>query len=561
MVLNKIVFFLALTWLLSACALMGVHINIHNPAHPGKMPKFNAEEIQLGEMTPYRSCFDVTYYDLAVKISPNEKLLEGTVKIFAIAETDFDTLQIDLHQNFEILALKNGEDGENLKFFRKYRGVFVIHPRKKGEKFTLEVLYKGKPPVAKKPPWKGGFVWKKDKDHNDWVGVACESEGASIWWPLKDHNSDEPDSMRLHYTVPESLMAIGNGQFEGKETKNGQTTFNWYISYPINTYNVTVYVGKFKHLEDHYTGINGKDLQMDHYVLEPNYEKAKNHFQQLHPLLASYEKYFGEYPWYRDGFKLVESPYEGMEHQTAIAYGNKYKNSASDGSDYIIVHEAAHEWWGNSITASDFADVWLQEGFATYAEGLFFEDQKDYNAYENHLGLYRLFIKNKYPVVGVKDRRWFHFRKSADVYVKGAWILHTLRVQLDNDPLFFEILKSFYEKFKYTTVNSADFISVVNEKTGKEYDWFFSQYLNSNEVPEMEFFISNEGVLFYKWTHSNPDFNKLNVEIRVNGEIHKITPQTKIQKFIFTKNINGGWTFGVKKNILIGIKENKKLLN
>ena len=370
-----------------------------NPKHEGKVPKFTNERILLGELTTYRSCFDVSYYDLSLDINPEEKSLNGIVEIHAKALEDFDTIQIDLHKNFDVTQLIEVDNNIPLNFHRRERAIFIQIHKNKNEVFKLKIRYNGKPKVAKKPPWKGGFVWKKDDNGNHWDGVACESIGASIWWPLKDHTSDEPDSMRLHYTVPKGLMAIGNGSFEGKINALNKTTYNWFISYPINTYNVSIYIGKFKKIEDEYIGINGKSLSISHYVLEKNYEKAKLHFKQLHPQLALYEKRFGEYPWYKDGFKLVESPYEGMEHQTAIAYGNKYKNDSYSLTDYIILHETAHEWWGNSVTARDLAHVWLQEGFATYSEALFYEEKNGYEAYENQLYWNRIFIKNKYPLV------------------------------------------------------------------------------------------------------------------------------------------------------------------
>lgn len=546
-----------------SCSLLGVHFKPHNPTNPGKFPKFDEETILLGELTKYKSCFDVYYYDLSVDIDPSNKFLNGSVEIYAIAKENFDTLQIDLHQNFEITQLYNLETNKPLDFNRKHRAVFIAFPNNKDKKFSLKIHYNGKPIIAKKPPWKGGFVWEKDTEKNPWIGVACESIGASVWWPLKDHTSDEPDSMRLHYSIPKELIAVGNGQLESSNVNPIDSTkliYNWFISYPINTYNVTVYVGKYELLKDEYIGINGKILPLNHYVLKNNYEKAKKHFKQLHSQLKLYELRFGEYPWYNDGFKLVESPYAGMEHQTAIAYGNKYKNDLTDSIDYIILHETAHEWWGNSVTSKDLSDVWLQEGFATYAEALYMESI-NFDAYLNHLYFLRIFIKNKYPLIGVKDRRYFHFRKSSDVYTKGAWVLHTLRIQLNDDKLFFDIIKTFATKYKEKIITSKEFIELVNEKTKQDYNWFFNQYLYKNKIPTLEYCTNLDGVLYYRWDNTSDDFNQLKIKLKSNNQAITLTPSTKTQKIKLPKDEYGAWDYQLITDVLYAYKKNKSLIS
>ncbi|MCB0837032.1 MAG: M1 family metallopeptidase [Bacteroidetes bacterium] len=558
----SLIYFLAFSFFLTSCGAFGIHFNVHNPKKPGKPPKFSEEAVLLGAMTPYRSCFDVHYYDLSVTLDPyKQKGLAGNVEIHAIAQTDFDTLQIDLHPDFEILRIfdKENEKAGPLNYEWKERAIFVHYPQKKGSHFILKVEYEGKPPFAKNPPWEGGFVWKKDKNGKPWVGVACESEGASVWWPLKDHTADEPDSIRLHYTVPKDLVAVGNGQFIGKYEGKDQTTWEWFVSYPINTYNVTIYVGDFQILEDTYTGVDGRELVINHYVLPENYQKAKKHFEQVKPIIRSFENWFGPYPWYRDGFKLIESPYAGMEHQTAIAYGNGYKNDIDSATDYIIVHETAHEWWGNSITARDLADVWIQEGFATYAESLFFEDRDGETGYFNHIWFTRLMIQNKYPVVGVRDRRWFHFKKGADAYGKGAWILHTLRWQIVDDDLFFDIIRTFYDTYKYKIVESQDFIDIVNAKTGKDYSWFFDYYLYQNFSPELQYTTSDDGFLYFKWTNTPDSFNQLKVYLETQAGISHIIPTNEVQKVELPKTEDGFWSFEFLDYALYALKEEKGL--
>ena len=430
----------------------------------------------------------------------------------------------------------------------------------KGKEIAIQVAYQGRPKKAAKAPWKGGFVWDKDKEGNDWIGVACQTDGASIWWPLKDHTSDEPDSMSLHYSVPKGLVAVGNGNLRGKDTSEHFDTYHWHVSYPINTYNVTLYAGNFVLLDETYMNPEGKRMDMHHYVLPNNLEKARDHFNQVHDIIAIFEKYFGPYPWFRDGFRLVESPYMGMEHQTAIAYGNGYSNDLAGGTDYIILHEAAHEWWGNGVTASDLGDVWLQEGFATYAEVVYLEEMVGKTVADDHLRWYRFFIKNKYPVVSPRDRRWFHFRKHGDVYTKGAWILHSLRNQMENDKLFFSILKSFSEDNMYGIVDSEDFVELVNAKSGSDYHWFFNHYLYTHQAPELHFAIDKQGNMRYRWANTHPDFKYLKIKVKDGEEQRIIIPSSDVQS-IPLKNIEGFNAFmGFVDDKLFAVKESKELL-
>jgi aminopeptidase N len=372
--------------------------------------------------------------------------------------------------------------------------------------------------------------------------VACESEGASVWWPCKDHSSDEADSVVLHYSVPDDLVAVGNGVFQGKrksDLRAGYATYSWKVHNPINTYNITFYAGDFVVVRDSLEGLSGM-LYMNHYVLRDNKDKARRHFQQVKPILSFFETKFGAYPWYEDGFRLVEAPYEGMEHQSAIAYGSGYKNFGPFPFDYIMLHETAHEWWGNSVTAFDFADMWLQEGFATYAEALYVEHIQNRQGYLNYLLFERLFIKNKRPVVGPVDRRYFSY-KDTDVYMKGAWILHTLRSTIDNDSIFFDIIQTFAVEHAKQLVNTNDFVQLVNEKTAMDYGWFFDFYLNQRKAPVLEYRLgftneTDDLQLFYRWEEA-PDQFKLPCTITYTNERGKLrtlrfTPGAKTKSIV-----------------------------
>lgn len=559
----KILLFLAVSVGLQSCSLLGIHFSVHNPKKPGKIPSFSEEQILLGELNKYRTCYDVNFYDLNLWFQPSEKEIGGEVTISGIALNDFDTLQLDLAAHFKIYSIKNAFSQEELNYTRKERAIFVSHSKKKHEKLSLIVSYSGKPQVAKKAPWNGGVIWEKDKNKKIWAGVACESDGASIWWPTKDHTSDEADSVRLHYTVPKGIVAVGNGVLQHQDLSDSLTdTYHWKISYPINTYNITFYLGDYVKISDEYIGITGKKLEMNHYVLRDKEEIAKKHFTQAKEVIAVFEQKFGEYPWYRDGFKLVHSPYAGMEHQTAIAYGNGFKNDKSPDSDYIILHETAHEWWGNSISAKDLADVWLQEGFATYAEALYSEEKGGYTAYKDEIDFQMMFIKNKYALSGVKDRRWFDSKLNSDVYGKGSWVLASLRAQLENDELFFDIIKTFYDRFKYKIVESADFINVVNEKTEMDYTWFFRQYLNNNFAPTFEAYIDDLGVLYYRWSNTEEEFDQLKVWIKTVNGVSVLIPSKDIQAIQLPFNsATHQWELLFLDKSFYEVKTRKKMLN
>lgn len=544
----------------SGCFILGIHPQVKNPKRAGKYPKFSEPLKLLGALNKYRTCYDATFYTLDISVDPKTKYLKGKVEMSATALSDFDTLQIDLFENMKVnsIHLSSTSNAQKLNYTRKYGAIFIKIPQamKKNESFKITIDYEGKPVVAPKPPWKGGFVWKKDKQGYPWIGVACQSEGASLWWPCKDVNNDEPDSAAINITVASELTAVSNGQLIRTEVKGELTTYKWLVSYPINLYNVSIYIGKYSLLSDTYAShVSGKILPVNHYVLPENYEKAKKHFPQAKEQIAFFEKVFGEYPWLKDGYKLVESPYAGMEHQSAIAYGNGYK-SGHLGFDYIILHESAHEWWGNSISASDLADVWLHEGFATYSEALFVESTQGKIEYLKYLLTYRLFIKNKRPLVGPVGVRFFDFQDS-DVYMKGAWTLHTLRTVINDDAVFFDILKSFRIEKNSQTVTSQDFINTVNAKTGEDYAWFFNQYLHKRETPFLEYYW--DGItLYYRWKFVDPTF-KMSAEISLDGLVRiNLKPTDKIQQIAVDGKTYKEINFN-NYTQLFGLDENKKL--
>ena len=474
---------------------------------------FTKKDSLRGELSNFRSCYDVTFYNISLTIDDVEKSIERSYnEIYFVAIDSFSKIQIDLFDNMEILYI-DFED-ESLNYSREFNAVFIDFPRKimRGENVKIKVWYTGIPTVAKNPPWDGGFTWDEDLNGNPWIGVSCQGIGASLWWPCKDHQSDEPDSMRISIGVRKPLIAISNGNlikqyskwdFYLKDTLN---IFEWFVSYPINNYGFSINIGDYEHFNDVYIR-NEDTLDLSYYVLPYNIEKASDHFKQVIPMLECFEYYFGNYPFSNDGFALVETPYLGMEHQSGIAYGNDflpgYKGNLSYTAgldfDYIIVHEAGHEWWGNSITTNDIADMWIHEGFCTYSESLYVECMYGYESMIKYIKNQRKFIKNEDPIVCCYN---VNYQGSGDMYHKGSLILHTLRTIINNDELWFSILRSINTNFQYKTINGDDVINLIVEKSGIDFTSFFNQYLNESKLPEFQYKLVKEGrhvSLLYRW--------------------------------------------------------------
>ena len=482
--------------------------------------EFSRKDSLRGNLTSIRTCYDVTFYDLFVMVDEKERSLERSYNIihFSVV-SNFNRIQIDLALNMEVMRIEF--EGEELEFSREFDAVFINFPRvlKKGDQANIKVWYGGYPREAVNPPWDGGFSWEKDKNGNPWIGVSCQGLGASVWWPCKDHQSDEPDSMRITCAARYPLKIIANGDLR-RDTSEWNQYFNswvnvreWFVSYPINNYNVTLNIGDYEHFSENYTSENDT-LRMDYYILYDNLKKAKEHFKQVNPMMECFENYFGRYPFWNDGYALVETPYLGMEHQSAIAYGNDFlagyhgNTSHIDGLDFdfIIVHESGHEWWGNSITTNDIADMWVHEGFCTYAEVLYVECMHGYDAMLSYVNNQKRSVRNDKPVIG-----HYHVNKegSSDMYFKGSLMLHTLRSLIEDDALWFEIIKGIANDFKHQTIDGQAIISYINEKSGKDFTEFFNQYLKNKEIPEFQYKFQKEGInttLLYRW-EAIPNFD------------------------------------------------------
>lgn len=462
---------------------------------------FTKADTLRGTLSKERNCFDVTYYHLDIMVDIFKRQLSGYNEISFKVTEPTRRIQLDLFENMKVekVVYSNKE----IKFTREFNAIFIDFniTLNKNATHSIKVYYSGSPQQAKNAPWDGGFTYTTDKDNNQWVAVSCQGTGASCWWPLKDHQSDEPDSMLISIACPEGYMDISNGRLRSvNNAPNGYKQFNWFVGNPINSYNVTLNIGKFVLWAD-----SLGDLTLDYYVLPYNLEKSKKQFEQVKNMLICFEKYFGKYPFKSDGYKLVETPYLGMEHQSAIAYGNKYMNGylgrsisrSPDGTkfDYIIVHESAHEWWGNNITTADIADMWVHEGFAMYAEALYCECNWGYDSYLTYINGVKFNISNDKPIIG---HYGVNNEGSGDMYYKGALMIHTIRTLISNDSLFFSIIKSMQKEFYHSIVTSAQIEQFISKQSGKDFSKIFEQYLRHSDPPRIIFNKTGDKVQ-YRW--------------------------------------------------------------
>jgi len=505
---------------------------------------FTEADTLRGMLRLARTCYDVTFYELDIRVDINNRFIKGNVDMCFDVIEDFKKIQIDLFKNMKINLIQF--EGESLSYDRVHNAVFVHFPKQiKGSQKCIKIHYEGHPIAAKNAPWDGGFVWKKDEDNKPWVGVACEGTGASLWWPNKDHLSDEPDSMAIHIQVPDSLYCVANGNLRNQiNLEDGYTDYQWFVSYPINNYNVTLNIADYTHFHEEYTSTDGSVLDLDYYVLPYNLKKAKAQFAMVPEMMACYEHYFGKYPFWNDGFAMVETPYLGMEHQGAIAYGNKYMRGYLGGMipphmdwDYIVVHETGHEYFGNSVSVNDHAEMWIHESFTTYMESMYVECTYGYEEAVSYLLSQRRYITNRTPVVGPLDvnfESWGH----SDHYYKGAWILHTLRHVIDDETLWLDLMKSFYDKYAISQATTKDFIDFVNKKTNKNLTSFFQQYLYHSAIPTLEYALDQKGddvQITCRWETDVENFI-MPIKVGEHTDYQTITPTSQKNTFLL-KNL------------------------
>ncbi len=491
---------------------------------------FTKQDTLRGSITPERAWWDLVYYHLDISVNPDEKFIKGSNTItYSVLDSE-DRLQVDLQDPLKITKVE--QNGKILDFESVGNAHFIklVEKQKKGDIQSIKVFYEGKPKEAVRAPWDGGLSWKRDSNGKHFVATSCQGIGASIWWPNKDHMYDEVDSMLISVNVPKNLVNVSNGRLRKVENYENSNTFHWFVSNPINNYGVNINIGDYVSFSEVYQGEKGP-LDMSYYVLRDNIEIAKSHFKDAPKMMDAFEFWFGPYPFYEDSFKIVEVPYLGMEHQSSITYGNRYMKGylGRDLSrtgwglkfDYIIIHEAGHEWFANNITYKDIADMWIHESFTTYSENLYLDYHFGKEASSEYVIGTRYSISNKDPMIGPYGVN----RRGSDIYTKGANLLHTLRQIADNDELWRSILRGLNSNFYHQTVETKQIEDYISSKIGFDLSSFFDQYLRDVRIPKFEYNITN-GILTYRWVDVIQNFT-MPIEINVAGENIKLYPTTQ----------------------------------
>lgn len=552
-------------------------------SYSGHAQPFTHADTLRGSNGPGRDWWKVLQYDITVKPDYNNKTITGVTTIEFKALQAGVSIQIDLQDSLIIdsIYLQNSSPTAALNKATTRAGIssssdnnrindtdiikngnayFIQYhiPYTDNNKNALTIYYHGKPRIAVNPPWDGGVIWIKDKNNNPWISTACQGLGSSAWFPCKDIQSDEPDNgATLHIIVPDTLLGIGNGRLIAKKSLgDGNTEYTWSVINPINNYDIVPYIGKYVHFGEVYKGEKG-NLDMDYWVLDYNLDKAKKQFKDATRMMKAFEYWFGPYPFYEDGYKLVEAPYLGMENQSDIAYGNGYKmgymgrdRSVSGWGmkwDFIIVHESGHEWFGNNITSNDIADTWIHESFTTYSEVLFTQYYYGIQAGDDYCIGLRKIIRNDVPIIGPygvnKDG-------SSDVYEKGANMIHLIRQVINNDSLFRQILRGLNSTFYHQTVSSKQIEDYINNKSHIDFSKVFDQYLRTTQIPTLEYKIDGYK-LSYRWATCVKGF-KCPIKINCKGE-RWIKPTEDWQSENFYPE--GTMNFEVDRNFYINTKK------
>ncbi len=516
--------------------------------------KFSKQDTLRGSITPERIWWDLTYYHLDIKVDPDEKTISGKNTIQYRVLKPQQKIQIDLQPPLKIEKVL--QDNKELVVTSDGNAHFItlVKDQEKNKVNAIEVYYSGKPREAVNAPWDGGISWKKDTNGKHFIASSCQGLGASVWWPNKDHMYDEVDSLLISVNVPKELMNISNGRLRKIEELDDDTkTFHWFVNNPINNYGVNINIGDYVHFGEKYEGEKGT-LDMDYYVLKDNLEKAKKQFKDAPKMMKAFEHWFGPYPFYEDSFKLVEVPYLGMEHQSSVTYGNKYKNGYLgrdlSGSgwglkfDFIIIHEAGHEWFANNITHKDAADMWIHEGFTAYSENLFLDYYHGKKASAEYVIGTRRNIQNDRAIIGTYN---VNQEGSSDMYYKGANMLHTLRQLIEDDEKWRSILRGLNKDFYHQTVTTKQIEDYISKATNIDLTEFFNQYLRTTKIPVLEYTFKN-GELNYRYTNIVEKFD-MPVRIFVDENPYWIHPNAKWQ----TKSFKGN-TIQVDDNFYVNVK-------
>lgn len=494
--------------------------------------KYTRADSLKGTYGPARDWWNVLHYDLHVRFNVQDSSVSGYNLITYQVLKPGTELQLDLMQ--PLLLDSVVQDGKRCPVRHEGNAHFIrLSANQKGIK-KIAAYYHGRPVIAKNAPWDGGVIWARDERGSPWISVACQGMAAQAWFPNKDHMKDEPDSATMHFTVPEGLFCVSNGRFVGVNPSDQEATFTWKVKNPINNYNIIPYIGRYIVLRDTLNGERGI-LDLEFWVLPEHLKSAQTQFAQVKPMLRCFEHWFGPYPFYEDGYKLVEAPYLGMEHQSGIAYGNGFVNGYSGRDlsgtgwgmnwDFIIVHESGHEWFGNNISAADVADNWIHEGFTAYSENLYTEWLFGKSAGGEYVRGTRAEVKNDKPVIADYG---VNAGGSLDVYYKASNTLHMIRRIVNNDSLWRSALRAMNQRFRHKTVTSSDIESFLSSHLGIDLQPLFDQYLRTIQIPVLEVKESGKK-LKYRFVNCNKKFS-MPVDLVESGNTRRVTASTKWKK-------------------------------
>lgn len=511
--------------LISVLQLIPVNAQYKTPA--SKI--FTRQDTIRGTITPERAWWDLTYYHLDIVVNPSDSTINGTNTVTYRVIKPAGLMQIDLQEPLKIIKAVQNNNVLNFKREGNVYWIELAEKQEQGKVYSVALTYGGRPKISARPPWSGGITWKKDKNGLPFVASSCQGDGASLWWPCKDHMYDEPDSMLISVNVPGNLMDVSNGRLRSVvKRKNKTKTYNWFVANPIDNYGVNINIADYAHFSETYNGEKGQ-LDCNYYVLKEDLEKAKLQFRQAPMMLAAFEYWFGPYPFYEDGYKLVEAPYLGMEHQSSVTYGNGFENGyrGTDLSntgwglkfDFIIIHESAHEWFANNITYEDIADMWIHESFANYAENLYVEYYYGKEAGSEYVLGTRSNIVNDIPIIGIYN---VNHKGSHDMYYKGGNMLHTLRQIVNDDQKWLAILRGLNKDFYHQVVKGSQIENFFSEKTGINLKSFFDQYLRDTRIPVFEYYVK-ENSLSFRWNNCVSGFS-MPLKIYVSGKEQIIKP-------------------------------------
>ncbi len=517
--------------------------------------QFTRQDTLRGSITQERAWWDLKYYELEVEVFPDRKFIKGQNTITYTVNEPYQLMQIDLQAPMKITKVT--QNGENLLVTDEGNAHFIklIKDQKAGKEYEVIVHFEGEPREARNAPWDGGFSWKKDENGKHFIATSNQGLGASVWWPCKDHMYQEPEGMTITATVPENLICVSNGRLINKKNLSGKTAYTWQVKNPINNYGVNLNIGDYVNFNEVYEGEKGA-LDMDYWVLRDNFEKAKKHFTDAPKMMEAFEYWFGPYPFYEDSFKLVEVPYLGMEHQSSVTYGNKYvmgylgQDLSGTGwglkFDFIIIHEAGHEWFANNITNKDIADMWIHEGFTAYSESLFLDYHHGTDAANAYVIGTRRSIQNDRPLIGAYG---VNNEGSGDMYYKGANLLHTLRQIVGDDEKWRSILRGMNKTFYHKTVTTHEIENYLDANIAADLKPVFDQYLRTTNIPLFRHQIK-DGKLYYHYDNVVTGFS-MPLQVAINGNLHMLTPSSEQQVLALEEPIK---RVEVNPNYYVGVQ-------